>query len=259
MPSSAIDRNSPLPLWAQLLDDLRLRLSEGEFAARFPTDKELVETYGVSRHTAREAVRRLTEEGIIQRERGRGTTVRTPEFEQPLGALYSMFRSIEAQGAEQRSDVLALEVRTDADAAARLGVDAGTELVYLERIRRADGVPLAVDRIWLPHRVAGAVLDADFTHTALYDELQQRLGIVIDRATERILPVLPDELDRVRLEVAADQPCFAIERLGLCHDHPIEWRHTLIRGDRFAFVASWAAGAGGAASGSNSSSFELAP
>ena len=88
------------------------------------------------------------------------------------------------------------------------------------------------------------MLDADFTHTALYDELQQRLGIVIDRATERILPVLPDELDRVRLEVAADQPCFAIERLGLCHDHPIEWRHTLIRGDRFAFVAGYDSGHG---------------
>lgn len=256
MASSAIDRSSPLPLWAQLLDDLRRRLADGEFEARFPTDKELVETYAVSRHTAREAVRRLTEEGILQRERGRGTTVLTPEFEQPLGALYSMFRSIEAQGAEQRSDVLALDVRTDADAAARLCVAADAPLVHLERIRRAGGVPLAVDRVWMPAGSTEAILQADFTHTALYDELQQRCGIVLDRATERIVPVLAGPADRERLAIDELQPCFAIERLGLRQDQPLEWRHTLIRGDRFAFVASWSASAAG---GSSTSSFELAP
>lgn len=256
MGPTAIDRSNPLPLWAQLLDDLRQRLAGGEFEARFPTDKELVETYGVSRHTAREAVRRLSEEGIVQRERGRGTTVLTPEFEQPLGALYSMFRSIEAQGAEQRSDVLALDVRTDAEAAARLAVASDAPLVYLERIRRAGGVPLAVDRVWLPAASTEAILEADFTHTALYDELQQRCGIVLDRATERIVPVLAGPADRERLAIDALQPCFAIERLGLRHDRPLEWRHTLIRGDRFAFVADWSTSS---AAGANTTSFELAP
>ena len=53
----ALDRSSPLPLWAQLLDDLRDRLDAGEFAESFPTDLELTTAYGVSRHTAREAVR----------------------------------------------------------------------------------------------------------------------------------------------------------------------------------------------------------
>jgi GntR family transcriptional regulator len=47
------------PLWAAVLDDLRTRLARGEFAERFPTDRELTAHYGISRHTAREAVRRL--------------------------------------------------------------------------------------------------------------------------------------------------------------------------------------------------------
>jgi GntR family transcriptional regulator len=235
----AIDRTSRLPLWAQLLGDLRQRLASGEFGERFPTDKELVATYGVSRHTAREAVRRLTAEGIVQRERGRGTTVISPEFEQPLGALYSMFRSIESQGVEQRSEVLALEVTRDATVAERLCLADDAGLVFLERIRLAGGTPLALDRVWLPAALAEPLLRADFTHTALYDELHSQCDIVLDRASERIAPALADRSDCARLAIDRSQPCFAIERLGFRLDRPIEWRHTIIRGDRFAFVAEW--------------------
>ncbi|MGH3591649.1 MAG: GntR family transcriptional regulator, partial [Pseudonocardiaceae bacterium] len=53
----AVDRSSPLPLWAQMQEDLRRRLTTGAFAERFPTELELVEQYAVSRHTVREALR----------------------------------------------------------------------------------------------------------------------------------------------------------------------------------------------------------
>ena len=119
---ASIDRKSPMPLWAQVLDDLRRRLTAGEFAESFPADRELIATYGVSRHTAREAVRRLQAEGLLERERGRGTTVRAPAIEQRTGVLYSLFRSIEDQGFEQRSKVLALDRRKDPAAAHHLGL-----------------------------------------------------------------------------------------------------------------------------------------
>ena len=75
-----MDRASPMPLWAQVLSDLSDRLGAGEFDERFPTDQELVEAYGVSRQTVREAVRRLADDGLLARERGRGTRVRAVEF-----------------------------------------------------------------------------------------------------------------------------------------------------------------------------------
>ncbi|HTQ92614.1 MAG TPA: GntR family transcriptional regulator, partial [Streptosporangiaceae bacterium] len=64
-----VDRDSALPLWAQVLGDLRRRLARGEFRLRFPGDNELTEHYGVSRHTVREAVRRLQDEGVLVRGR----------------------------------------------------------------------------------------------------------------------------------------------------------------------------------------------
>jgi GntR family transcriptional regulator len=77
--------------------------------------------------------------------------------------------------------------------------------------------------------------------------------VVLDRATERISPVLPSADDARRLAVGAQLPCFAIERLGSRSDQPLEWRFTLIRGDRFAFVAAWEPG------DASTSRFELAP
>src|ERR687891_584603 len=74
-----LDRGNPLPLWAQLESDLRRRLSAGAFADRFPTDRDLVETYDVSRNTVREAVDRLCGEGLLERRRdGRGLGAHSP-------------------------------------------------------------------------------------------------------------------------------------------------------------------------------------
>ena len=166
-----VDRDSALPLWAQVLGDLRRRLARGEFRLRFPGDNELTEHYGVSRHTVREAVRRLQNEGVVERGRGRGTFVRDGAIEQPLGALYSLFRSVEEQGFVQRSVVRHLELRQDEEAAKVLGRAPDESLVYLERLRLADGVPIVLDCSWLPAALAGPLLEVDFTRTALYREL----------------------------------------------------------------------------------------
>ena len=240
----SLDRDDPLPLWAQLEAELRRRLAAGDFRARFPTDQELVEAYEVSRHTVREAVRRLRAEGVLHRRRGRGSYVDPAALEQPLGALYSLFRSVEAQGLAQRSDVLALERRTDEEAAGALGEPPEAPLVYLARVRHAGADPLAVDRAWLPASVAAPLLDVDFTRTALYDELAARCGVRLVGGSERIAPTLPSERDAERLEVPAGTPAFAVERVGRSIDRVVEFRRTVIRGDRYAFVADW--GDGGA-------------
>ena len=81
------DSRDPRPLWAQILSDLERRLAAGEFDERFPGDLDLMDDYEVSRHTVREAVRRIEQAGLLVRERGRGSFVNRQVFEQPLGSL----------------------------------------------------------------------------------------------------------------------------------------------------------------------------
>lgn len=234
-----------MPLWAQLEAELRRRLDAGEFDDGFPTDAQLVSRYEVSRHTVREAIRHLNKTGVLRRERGRGTVVNRAEFEQPLGGLYSLFRSIESAGVAQTSTVLEMGPAINPEAASHLGVDEETELFHLERIRFAGDLPLAVDRAWLPLELAAPLLDADFSHTALYDELERSCGIRPNRGWERLMPVLPSFADRDRLGLKRNDAAFFLERLGQFNDRTIEWRTTTIRGDRYRFVADWSSNEGG--------------
>ncbi|MQA13980.1 MAG: UTRA domain-containing protein [Pseudonocardiaceae bacterium] len=234
-----LDRSSPLPLWAQLHGDLERRLGVGAFDTRFPSEHELVDDYQVSRHTVRDALRRLRQDGVVDSARGRGTWVRKPQIEQPLGALYSLFRSVEARGMEQHSIVRKLEPRTDATVAQRLQRAPSTEFVYLERLRLADGEPLALDHAWLPRSIAEPLLDTDFTHTGLYDELAVHAGTRLTGGRESIQAVVPTAAQRTILGIPAGTAAMAIERLGCLRDEPTEWRETLVRADRFRVLAQW--------------------
>lgn len=234
--SSQLDRSSPLPLWAQVLADLSTRLAAGDFDERFPTDQELVDAYGVSRQTVREAVRRLADDGLLARERGRGTRVRSLEFEHTPGTLEGLFHQVEAQGATPSSVVRVREQTTDAEIARRLELPPRAELVHIERLRLADGEPLALDRSWLPARVAGRLLDASLTHAGLYDELARLCGVSIVGGSERVRPVVPTAAERRALAMPQGVAGFAIERLVRSEREPVEWRQSLVRGDRYSLV-----------------------
>jgi GntR family transcriptional regulator len=237
-----LDRSASSPLWAQLEDDLLRRIEAGEFGdGRFPSDLELTESYEVSRHTVREAVRCLNQQGLVTRERGRGTIVNHGEFEQPLGTLYSLFRTIEAAGVVQTSEVLALDTVTDPSASARLGLADDAPLLLLARLRRAGGEPLAIDRAWLPLKLAKPLLNVDWSRTALYDEMTRIGAPTPNEGWERLEPALPSADDRRLLDLDEASAVFSLERLGSRDGVPVEWRTTVIRGDRYRFVSDWTA------------------
>ncbi len=231
-----------MPLWAQLEADLRSRIEAGEFDESFPTDLELTEAYEVSRHTVREAVRNLNKTGLLKRERGRGTVLNRAEFEQSLGTLYSLFQSVESTGVEQTNQVKRLEVVSDIEAASHLGVDEKTELVLLERLRLAAGLPLAIDRAWLPLKIAEPLSSVNWERTALYDELSNCGAPVPNQGWERLTPVVPSETDCGLLGLGVGDAAFFLERLGQRDGQPLEWRTTIIRGDRYRFVTDWSTG-----------------
>lgn len=235
-----LDRQGSPPLWMQLLADLRRRLDGDEFGAAFPGELALVSEYRVSRHTVREAVRRLREEGVVVAGRGRAPRRAGPEeIEQSLGALYSLFSSVEATGRVPRSVVRTLDVRADGVVAVRLGLEESTPLVHLERLRLADGEPLAVDRVWVPERLAAPLLEVDFGRTGFYDELAARCGVRVTGGSERIRAVVPGPAECTLLGIGPGVAAFAIDRLGSAAGIPVEWRQTVVRGDRFTVTAQF--------------------
>jgi GntR family transcriptional regulator len=235
-----LDRQSPTPLWAQLHADLQRRLRAGAFQDAFPGELALVAEYRVSRQTVRAALRELRAEGVVTAERGRRPRLAEPAvITQPLGALYSLFASVEAAGLRQTSIVRARDLLADGVIADRLGLEASTPLFRLERLRLADGEPLALDTVWLPADLGAPLLDADLTHTSLYDELAARTGIRLEGGREHISAVVPTRAEQRHLQIPPATGALAIRRLGYAAGRPTEWRHTLIRGDRFSLLAEF--------------------
>ncbi len=195
----------------------------------------------MSRHTVRAALRQLRADGTVVAERGRGSRLAAePAVIQPLGTLYSLFRSVEGTGLEQRSIVRVLDERKDGVMAARLGFEESTPLVHLERLRLAGDEPIAIDRVWLPAAISRPLLTADFSRTSLYDELAKRCHIRITGGHERITATLPDPVEQALLASPESNPAaLRIDRLGYALGQPVEWRTTLVRGDRFGMSVNW--------------------
>lgn|SRR5690625_1855177 len=233
-----VDRQSFVPLWAQVHKDVESRIHGGEFDTEFPTEMDLVEQYKVSRHTIRQALRELRQTGMIDSGRGRSPRVtRNSEVTQPQGALYSLFASVEAQGHRQTSTVRFLEAQANETAASMLGLPESAPLIFLERVRFANDVPLAMDRAWLPARLAAPLLEADFTETSLYHELDARCGIRLTSGRERIRAVLPTDKESELLQIDGETAVLGIERFGEHNGQTIEWRQTVVRGDRFSLIS----------------------
>lgn len=238
-PAARLDRHASAPLWRQLAADLRVRSDGGEFTHGFPGEVELGLQYSVSRHTVREALRQLRADGVISTGRGRRPRLAAPDpvIAQPTGIAYSLFSSVEARGLVQTSVVRVLAVRADGVIAPRLGLEESTPLVHLERLRLADGRPLALDRVWLPASIGEPLLDVDFRRTSLYEELA-RTGIPVTGGQETVRAVIPSGAEHHALGLQPPSAVFSLERTGTSSGVPVEWRHTLVRADRFALTST---------------------
>ena len=111
----------------------------------------------MSRMTARNAVQRLTQEGLVYRVPGRGTFVAEPPVHRQAGSLLSFTEEMRRRGRVPSSRVLAREVREPRPAeASRLQLDPAAEVIALRRLRLADDEPVAIEEAVFPadHRDA---------------------------------------------------------------------------------------------------------
>ena len=85
-------------------------------------------------------------------------------------------------------------------------------------------------------RLAAPLLEADFTRTSLYGELRDRCGVRLTGGRERIRAGVPTTAERVLLGIPDRTAAFEIDRTGEVGGRPVEWRQTVVRGDRFSMV-----------------------
>jgi GntR family transcriptional regulator len=233
-----LEPSSPLPLYHQLERVLAERISDGRYRDAFPGDLELAAEFSVSRGTVRQALDRLARNGLIVRQQGRGSFVAAP-LEYPLGRFYRFAHEMHVRGIPESSRVLARGVvRAPAAVATALGLARGDRLLRIVRLRLAGDRPLLLETSHFPDDVGAPLRFADLSVGSLYDLLETS-GVRLSRVTEEVHPVALRDEEALPFGLSAGAPAFAVERLALAGERPVEHRLVLAPGDRVTLTASW--------------------
>ena len=226
--------NTSVPKHEQLRSIiLRLAKEELEPGARLPSERTLMDAYGVSRITVRAAIGRLVTEGHLVRVPGKGTFVADATIQSTLH-LASFTQEMEARGLKVSTVVLTSE-RTTApeDTADALGIARGDEAIHLRRLRLADGRPVSVDDAWYHPVHADGLLGIDLTGS-VYKALAGEFGHQIDRARQTVRAEGAPADIGVLLGTGTGAPVMFFDRTSFSGDLPIEHARSWYRSDRYA-------------------------
>ncbi|MBM4409293.1 MAG: GntR family transcriptional regulator [Chloroflexi bacterium] len=230
------------PLYRRLLGALRDDIDSGRLQPGdlIPPETEIARSHRISRHTVRQAIVELAREGLLRRERGRGTYVaeRPQPLVQSLGSFYSFAHEMQTRGFDYISQVIYRGVRgADQTAAARLRLDVGAPLIEMEILRLVDNAPVSLEFSLTPHELFPALLQADVSKCSLYDVMRDAHGVEVTLGREELRPVVLDRRQAALLAVPPGTPAFHVDRETMAGQAPIEWRRSLVRGDRYLFRA----------------------
>lgn len=218
----------------QLQELLEEQVEASEPGQRLPSERRLAEQYGVARMTVRGVLDRLAAQGLVHRAQGQGTFVSEARVAQP-STLTSFTEDMRARGLRPTSIVLAQEVVPAPQAVAvRLELAPGTPLVRVERVRRGDDVPVALERTHLPARRFPGLEDADLATTSLYETLASEYGCELATSEQRIGAISLTHAEAHLLHTDRHAPALRIERVTRDRDGTVvEFVRSIYRGDRF--------------------------
>ncbi len=232
---------STLPRYRQLAETLRAAIGRGDYppGALLPTEHELCAAHGVSRHTAREALRALQDDGLIARRRGAGTVVlalpRAPALVQPLDGVKALLQyARDARFTVERRR--ALGPRDRVRAALRLSPDvAYTVLVGLRAV--ADAPPIARARIAIRADLAPTAGEAEAIDGAITEWITGRHGLVFANVEQEISADLLNDVDAAALQAAPGAPALRTRRwFRLASGDIAVASDTLHPADRFVYA-----------------------
>jgi GntR family transcriptional regulator len=224
-----------VPRYYEIEQALRARIAELEPDEPLPSDSQLCEEFGVSRMTARNAVQRLVQEGLVYRLPGRGTFVADYGAHRHASHLTSFTNEMRRHGRVPSSRLLERTLRRATPVESRrLRIDDDAEVVALRRIRLADGEPVAVEEAVLRGDAGGAVLAADLEAGSLHETLRNA-GLVPASGRATIGSAPADDDDARLLSVPHGWPLLVERRVILDrHDDPLETTETRYAAGRYA-------------------------
>ncbi|MFF3806323.1 GntR family transcriptional regulator [Streptomyces sp. NPDC002032] len=208
-----------------------------------PSERTLCAALEVSRPTLRAAVDELVATGQLVREHGRGMFVAPAKITQELSPDGTPFTAHRAAGHWSSTVLEHATVGADARIGRRLRISPGARLLYVARLRLVDGAPMAIEHLHIPASLVPALSPAELEAGDLYEHLRERHGVHVHEARQSIEPTVVNEAEAGLLDVPVLSPALLIERLTTdSTGRPVEYVHSVYRGDRYRIVSHLALG-----------------
>jgi GntR family transcriptional regulator, N-acetylglucosamine utilization regulator len=249
---AVVDRSAPVPLYYQFKQWLSAGILAGDLApgTRLPEESELCTRLGVSRGVVRQALTELGYEGLIYRQRGRGTFVSEPKTAE---GLISGVRGLADDAAERgqavSSKVVLLREAPAAQQVARsLSLAPGTPVVELERVRALDGEPHVLVMTYLPAELVPGLAERDLSGPAsLYQILREEYRLSVISGRRRVEAAAAGPREAHLLGIRRGDPLLVLRSIGYTTGRrPLDYFIAFHRGDKSAFEIELGSAADGA-------------
>jgi GntR family transcriptional regulator len=203
-----------------------------------PTERSLAAEFDVSRTTVRQALADLTVEGRLLRVQGKGTFAAEPKVAQRL-QLSSYTEDMRAQGREPSSQLIDIsEIPAEGELTTLLGIRSGAKVLRMQRLRLADGEPMALETTHLPLGRFRGLRKYLTPGGSLYQVLRERFDVEMGHAEETIETALAGPHEAELLGADVGMPMLLLSRHSFdTAERPVEWVRSVYRGDRYKFVA----------------------
>ncbi|MBV9710779.1 MAG: GntR family transcriptional regulator [Ktedonobacteraceae bacterium] len=236
---NSIYRNSPVPRYYQLKEIMRERVRVGAWKPGdlIPSERELGETYGISRMTVRQAITELVNEGLFYREQGRGTFVSHNKITQQLIHLTGFTEDISARGQRPSTKVISAAMHpADETIAEKLRISPGTSIFRLQRLRLADDEPLAIELSQILFKDCERLLEEDLEHNSLYRLLETKYGVTLMEADQEIEAGLASNEDAQILKIPPGGAVLYTRRVTYTErNQPVEYAKAVYCGHKYTF------------------------
>jgi GntR family transcriptional regulator len=234
-----IDRNSPLPLHYQLKQILLEKIESGEWKPNdlIPSEQELQTLFGLSRITVRQALSDLVYEGLLIRERGRGTFVAPPKMTHSPEERKSLTEFMMEKGIKPGWQVIEKGfVAANKEVAANLKLPSNSRVYRIRRLRLADDEVIGHHTAYLPESVSSKINEAGLLEGGSLNYIAHLPQMQTSHATRSIEAVAASDLDAKLLHLPLGSPVLMIQRVVLsAAGEPLEFLQARYRGDRFKY------------------------
>lgn len=210
-----IDKSSPEPIYVQIAAAMKRLLDDGTIPAgsALPPEQILAKRFGVSRMTMRQANDVLEREGLIDRQRGRGTFAVQKRLVKQEQETRSFSEEIRRRGGVPSSRLLSFQTTEASPAlAAEFNLPAGDPIYVIERVRMADGIPMALESVQIPAERCPNLERFNLVDYSLYQIFEEHYGIELARSEEEISAIVPRKIHRKTLALPANVAVLLVKR-----------------------------------------------